>query len=126
MSIYTPCSICLALALVHVRFQGDEVPKVTEALRAPFWHFWHPVGSVFEKPHALLNPTQLARFHLALQPDLLTVVRSGQAHAVRVHGRGRPSRCPGAEVDYAATDGRRVSLKHSPGPRVYALPRILV
>ena len=24
--------------------QGNEVPKVTEALRAPFWHFWHPVG----------------------------------------------------------------------------------
>jgi DDE superfamily endonuclease len=23
---------------------GDEVPKVTEALRTPFWHFWHPVG----------------------------------------------------------------------------------
>jgi hypothetical protein len=21
-----------------------EVPKVTEALRARFWHFWHPVG----------------------------------------------------------------------------------
>jgi hypothetical protein len=22
----------------------EAVTKVTEALRAPFWHFWHPVG----------------------------------------------------------------------------------
>jgi len=61
MSIYTPCSICLALALVHVRFQGEAVPKVTEALRAPFWHFWHPVGYSLEKSHALLSPTHHTR-----------------------------------------------------------------
>ena len=26
------------------RCLGEAVPKVTEALRAAFWHFWHPIG----------------------------------------------------------------------------------
>jgi hypothetical protein len=33
---------------------------VTEALRAPFWHFWHPDRSAYlEKRPTLFTPTQL-------------------------------------------------------------------
>jgi hypothetical protein len=34
----------VVLAAVVVMLLGDGVPKVTEALRAPFWHLWHPVS----------------------------------------------------------------------------------
>jgi hypothetical protein len=30
---------------------SDGVPKVTEALRAPFWHFWHPVTLRLSETH---------------------------------------------------------------------------
>jgi hypothetical protein len=32
------------LGILFRKPYGDEVPKVTEAFRVPFWHFWHPVG----------------------------------------------------------------------------------
>src|SRR5215208_4390125 len=29
----------------------DEVPKVTQALGAPFWHFWHPRRLAYSEKH---------------------------------------------------------------------------
>ena len=40
---------------------SDEVPKVPEALRAPFWHFCHPVSLRIWRNHTSSSVPHYAR-----------------------------------------------------------------